>query len=254
MKYDYSTIKQEELKRLPVARIAPSYYLQERPGNGCFLDPPGYPTYFTQSVYTSHGNQPARGAQTVICGRVVEHSNDYDSKKTWDEIIKLRDKRLQGLWNPLPIDHPRTRAWIVAVYIHLNHCYHDESATDKSDQTLIFPVPYYKLKSFTDDPRFSDEWRQMEIAAVKQANEDIMRHAQQVAVPDNHMAVRLIRRFYPEYQPELDMIAHPPETRGTWYERYAERPAPENCPGDMGMKHPMNESWCQLCGDRKGEA
>jgi hypothetical protein len=52
LSFDYSTINKDALNRLPIVKLPPTYRLQAGMGNGCFLDPPGYPTYFTQSVYT----------------------------------------------------------------------------------------------------------------------------------------------------------------------------------------------------------
>jgi len=63
---DWSTIKLAELRKLPVYHLPPTYRLQEGSGNGCFGDPPGFPTYFTRGVYTAHGNNPPRGYSMVI--------------------------------------------------------------------------------------------------------------------------------------------------------------------------------------------
>ncbi len=247
MKFDESTINKDELNKLPIYESTPSRHLQEDPGNGCFLDAPGYPTYFTRSVYTQRGDTPENGAQMVILGHVIEHSDDWKGVKGWEEYSKIRDQKLRRLWNPLPLNHPRVRAWKIAMYNHLKHCYYDAEAKE-SDKTLIYPVPDYKLKSFIDDPRFSEEWKAKEKAAIEQMNKEIIEHAKKIAIPENHQAVRSIRKFYPEYEPELDLIENPPRSEGNWYERLAERPTPENCPGEHGHKHPVNGTWCQMCG------
>lgn len=246
------TIDLHKLKMLPAVKLPPTYRLQEDMGNGCSLDPPGYPTYFTRAVYTAHGNGPNKGCQMIIkddqgLNRCVESTDDWEGKKNWDEYHDAVMERLRKLWKPLPLDHPRTRAWIKAVYAHLNKCYHDESISG-NDKTLIFPVPDYRLKSFIDDARFSEEWRQKERISIEQANKEITEHAKSVATPGNHKAVRMIRRFYTGYQPELDLIEHPQKSEGNWWERMDERPSTENCPGQYGTKHPVNGSWCQMCG------
>ena len=155
------------------------------------------------------------------------------------------------LWNPLPLDHPRTVAWIKAVYKHLHNCYYNKDA-DESDKTLIYPIPSYELKSFKDDERFSEEWRIKERAAVDQANAETIAVAMKIAVPENHMAVRSIREFYPEHVPDPELINNPPKSTPTWWEQFSECPKPEDCPGGMGQKHPLNGSWCQVCGWHEG--
>ena len=254
LKHDTTTINRRALAMLPVHKMPPSYQLQRSPGNGCAGDPPGHPTYFTQAVYTMHGNTPARGAQMVIFGRVVQSSTDWDSVKSWDEYHAKYQARMKKLWLPLPLDHPRTVEWIKRTYSHFNHCYqHPTEQEHGKPKTVILPVPYYELQSFTDDPRFSDEWREKEKAAIEQRNQEVTKEREGVCTPDNHMAVVIIRRYYPDHEPNLDYITDAPEHGGTWWERYATRPAPEDCPGDIGMKHPINGSWCQMCGYKAAE-
>lgn len=251
IEHDLSTINREELEKLStyLSHSFPSYHLQSDPGNGCFLDPPGFPSYFTRSIYNSSGNEPIAGATKVLLGKVVESRSDWNNVANWDEVCNKRSSLLRRLWKPLPLDHPRTVAWIKEVYKHLQHCYHDKDASE-SDKTLIYPLPSHKLRSFVDDKRFSEEWRIKERAAVDQANADIIANALKIAVPENHMAVRSIQKFYPEHVPDLELIRNPPKTTPNWWERFSECPLPEDCPGQYGTLHPVNGSWCQMCGWR----
>jgi hypothetical protein len=246
MNYDTTTINFKGLNRFPIFKKPPTYSLQDHLGNGCYGDPPGYPTYFTQSVYTQHGNSPRKGPQTVLFGRVIQ-GEDY-----WEKSDEDRKDLFNSLWLPLPIDHPRTRAWILATYRHHHHCYYDPSQPGdfgRGHKLIIWPVPHYELKSFSDDPRFSDEWRTKEKASIEQANREIIEAAKLIAIPENHAAVVIIRRFYPDYQPEIDLIENNPvEHIANWWERYAENFKPEDCPGESGKKHPANGTWCQMCG------
>lgn len=249
---DTSTLNLERLRKLPTYKLPPTYRLQRDPGNGCFMDPPGFPSYFTRSVYTQHGNSPRRGPETVIVidgvNYVVAHSDDWKPGDTWAEVRDRRDKRLRSLWQPLPVDHPRTRAWILSCYSYFENCYHDANATG-SDKTVIFPVPSYKLRTFFDDPRFSDDWREKEQAAVRQQNAEIVRAASLLCTLENHKAVRTVRKYYPDYEPEQTLIDHPPTDRGgNWWETEAEQPTPETCKPRSCGPHPVNGSWCQWCG------
>jgi hypothetical protein len=242
------TINEKVLAKLPIFKSPPTYRLQRDLGNGCAGDPPGYPSYFTQSVYTQSGNSPSRGEQMVIFGRVLEDSRDHEQNKSWDETYEKRKKLLRRLWKPLPFDHPRTQAWVSATFSHHNHCYQDDSKSGSwSDKTIIFPVPSYTLRSFVDDARFSDEWRTKEKASIAQANKEITDHAAKVATPENHSATLIIRRYYPDFQPTEELINNP-TSEANWWERLHTCPKPEDCPGQYGTPHPVNGKWCQMCG------
>lgn len=264
---DFSTINIDRLKRLQSCTLPPTYQLQDDCGNGCAGDPPGYPTYFTRSVYTQHGNSPRRGPQLVITfeGKhyVVEHADDWNGVKDWDEMKAKVDKRLQSLWNPLPVDHERTRLWIQGTYSHHWHmyldregeyqCKGDTSYTERWN-SFVFPVPYYRLGHFYDDPRFSAEWRKTEQEQVNRKNAETVALASKIATPENHCAVVIVRRYYPDHQPIMEWIkGKAPENGGQWWETARERPTPETCPGQYSMEHPCNGSWCQWCGWRTAE-
>jgi len=218
---DFSTIDLEALTKLATYTPSRGYHLQDSPGNGCAGDPPGFPTYFTRSVYTSSGNEPRRGPVQVI-----------------------------KLWKPLPYQHPRVQAWIRETYRHMAHCYTDDKGLVAKPEygksgMLIYSLDGYTggLKTFVDDPRFSDEWRTKEKAAIEQFNAERRALAAQVAVPENHKAYRFVYKFYPEHQPDLALIRNPPkEVGGHWWETEAVQPTPEKCaPRSMGP-HPINGS------------
>lgn len=216
----------------PNYHLPPNYHLG-KPGNACFLEPPGHPRYFVQAICTSGDNNPRRPPYYYLNGTGYENLEDVDR-----EFV------------PLPYDHPRVKAWELEAYSHYNHCYHDEA----EDDILIFPVPYYKLKTFYDDPRFSEEWRAKEKAAVKQDNDEIIARATKIAVPENHEGYRSIKKYYPEAQPRLDLInADKIPPVGNWWERLEECPSPDKCPGEYGKPHPVNGTWCQFCGWRAKE-
>ena len=214
------------------------------------MDPPGFPSYFVRSVYTSHGNDPHRGITQVITGPDGKDHPVRRAGDPWDDDRKV----LRSLWVPLPLDHPRTRLWVRALYGYMAHCYRDvERPEYNRPGTLIYPVPYWAKVEFNDDPRFSDAWRTAEKANMARANAELDERAKRIATPENHNAVVTIRRFYPNYQPETDLIANPPVWGagglGDWWQTEAEAPTPENCrPRDLDRPHPVNVDWCQWCG------
>lgn len=249
---DFSTINLEKLYSLPVHKKPPTYRYDECSGVACFMDPPGYPSYFVRHVWTQYGNFPGRGAVSVIIGP--------DGKayivQTRDTETSEYEALLRELWVPLPLDHERTRMWIREAYRYFYKSYvHHETGN-----TFIYPVPGYMLKVFNDDPRFSDEWRQKEKEAVERYNAEIQEYYRKLATPENHMAVRRIRKFYPDYQPEIDLIENPPSMlEGLWWETASRRPmTPEECDRTNRNRsnyalgrHPVNKTWCQWCGWRE---
>jgi hypothetical protein len=218
---DYSTLNLEELCKLKIYRLPPTYYLQQGSGYGCAGDPPGYPTYFTRSVYTKFGNKPPHGPHLVIT---------YDGQH-----YIVDDVKWEGLWKPLPLNHPRVRLWVMSTYRHHQHCYNGHG-----DNMVIYPV-----SSYQDDPRWKDEYREAHRAEVDEER------ARELVTPGNHNAVRIIRAYYPEHEPDLDLIANPPQVNvGSWWETEAEQPSEEKCAETQrwGYRHPFNGSWCQWCG------
>lgn len=251
---DYSTINAGVIKLLTPYVKPDSYTISSHMGSACAGDPPGYPSYFVRSVYNRFGNEPSKGTTEVIeCnGRLYALPDFWKGSKSWDEYTAKRDRLYKRLYVALPEDHPRVQAWINATYTHLKHCYHDASAEGR-DQTLIYPVPYYKLKTpRVDFKRWSVEYIMEYCKEIAVYNQMVIDHAMVVATRDNHMAVIKVRKYYPDHMPTNQLI-YTPNRVGTWWEREAVQPTPETCEGnDFLGKHPCNGSWCQVCG-WKGE-
>ena len=252
MEMDKSTINLNELHKLPAYVKPESYTIDRSLGSCCHLDAPGYPSYFLQHVYTKHGNSPSRGATMLIQGRVVETADQSYEKL----LVKLRK-----LWNPLPYNHPRVKAWIVAVYRHMKNCYkHPSYVNGQGDMDILTGPSHFsnqfKLKTFTDDPRFSEEWRTKAREEVATHNIEVYNAWAEICKPGNHAAYLYVREFYPEHEPDLGLIENTPEEYdGDWWEVYDHKPTPEECPGSArwgrsGRPHPSNGVWCQMCGWR----
>jgi hypothetical protein len=250
--YDLSTINLTELEKLPVYTLPPTYRLQDDPGNGCYLDPPGYPTYFTRSVYTSHGNSPRKGAETVIFGRVLETSNDWRPGDDWDTVSARRNALMKRLYMPLPFEHPRVQAWVVSVMTHSAHCYRDTERLEYGKPgTLIYPVPDYKLKTPRIDPHWTPEYTATVQAEADAFNKQEIERATRIATLDNHIGVQQIREFYPDFTPPTDWLTGsglPIARLGDWWERYAERPTPAECTPPKWFGAHRSQGWCQFCG------
>ncbi len=225
--------------RKPNWTLPPTYRLSDHYGVGCFLEPPGHPSYFTRSIYTQYGNSPPYDRP------------QYEYREMY--FTELED--INKLYKPLPLEHKRTQAWIAYLFGYFNNCYTDPSKPDNvRANTIIYPVSDYQLKHFVDDPRFSHEWREKEKSAIIQANEEITQWATKIATLDNHQATRFIRKYYPDFIPTLGMLKGDGYGRGTWWERLENKPTPEQCPGEDFREHPVNNTWCQVCGWRQKDS
>lgn len=222
-------------------QLPPTYRLSTHRGAGCAGDPPGHPRYFVRSVYTQYGNSPPSRN-----GKPAPH---YELNGRYYSNLEDVDK----LFKPLPLDSERVQLWIADTFRHHHSCYQDpDGAGSWHDNMIIYPVPDYKLKTFHDDERFSEEWREAEKTAIELANTDIQTAARKIAKYDNHDATIIIRRYYPEFKPSArdmaTLVNNPPQEKADWWERLAEKPTPETCPGADWQKHPVNGAWCQVCG------
>jgi hypothetical protein len=261
MLHDHSTLNLDELRNLPTCELPDRYHLQTDPGNGCAGDPPGYPTYFTRSVYTPAGNHPTRGPEQVISHDgvlyVTGSSGDWGKGETFDTVHARSHALMRRLYVSLPFDHPRVQAWIAQTMRHQASMYIDDEGLAENPEygrpaRIVFPTPDYKLHHFHDDKRFSEEWRTAEQAAVAAYNADVQARYAKVATLTNHVGVRAIREFYPEYTPVLDEDGRPATIReervGDWWERLAARPSVTECKPPGWMQGHRAEGWCQFCG------
>lgn len=246
-KFDYSTINLEALRALPLYRLPRGNHLQEDPGNACVMDAPGYPTYFTRSVYNSRGDELRHGPYLVIT------DPDDEEKHYVVDSIDLRT-----LWISLPIGHPRFKHWEQACYIHWNKCYQDPTKPEYGKPgTLIWPIPQYVLNevkaihslnkeqkevTWTYDIVFDESYEDGQIkwgikwniklspymydTRAGRAWNTYIQEKLPLATPENHLTTHLIQGFYPEYHPNCNWIVKAPkegyEPNNRWWERYAQ--------------------------------
>ncbi len=244
---DYSTINLEKWQKLPEYHKPPTYEISYSFGSACSGDPPGFPSYFVQHVYTQYGNGPRQGATMLLFGRILERANrEYDERRA----------HLRRLYVPLPYDHPRTRAWIAYEYQHGANCYFHPTEQEYGRRKVVIRDLDFEHTEFTDDARFSDTWREAERARLAAYNAEMDRLWFEIALPQNYMPVVRVREWYPEHPA---VIEWPDAPSGNWYEIMAERPTPENCPGEArrhcfpttNNEHSVNGTWCQVCGWNK---
>jgi len=249
MEPDWSTINlQWARSHLPAYKLPPTYHLGDM-GNMCYLDAPGYPSYFVRSVYTSYGNTPTRGPQQVIqlpdgSIRVVLSEKDYNTFATAETCRKSVEWRLRRLWKPLPIEHPRVKAWMMHVYRHFNGCF-------TTPLTRTIQVGFFTNEEIPSIVRA--------LGLASELHPDMADYAvRAVFDPSVHDAFLLywkelcttvasltytpvvhIREFYVEFDPNVH--EHDSEDTGSWWETFSYRPSPDECPGNHRYS-------CQICG------
>lgn len=254
-------MNQEELNKLPTYEKPHSYHISNQLGAGCFLDPPGYPTYFIQSIYTMHGNEPNYGPTAIIQGHVIEYA--WATDETWESRRSAHKKLMDKLYIKPPLNHPRTQEWIRSLYTHFHNCYVDDSLGDNAkkhaDKLIIYPVPSYELESYNIS-KYRKEYKIKELRnkrrdAIATKNDIIISRVKEIAIPKNHAAHRHVIEFYPNAKPRTSLIRTSTKNSYTWYETLSRKPSPEECPGEhrwgTGHTHPVNTTWCQVCGWRK---
>lgn len=239
---DFSTIDLTVLTRLPRVQ---AHFKDNYSGCGCAGDPPGYPSYFVRDYY-SQADQPLY--------RVITFNDDHYQLYSYKSYNESAYKALiQQLWKPLPLDHLRTRLWIHNTYRYFKHCYNGFGS-----EMVIYPIPSYKKKSYRHDERWKDEFIEAHKAEVDEYNRQLEEQVAPLVTPDNHDAVRIIRQFYPDYVPELDLIESPSTGLCLWWETEAEQPSEAACAGVQRYinKHPTGVTHCQFCGriyDEQGQ-
>ena len=257
MSIDRSTLNMERLHKCKVYEKPPTYTLSQ-PGSGCLMDPPGHTSYFLQSVYNRHGNVPSNAPEYVIDDglqlRIIQSWPQGDSNRAYSAN---RETALLRFYIHPPYESERVQLWIASVFQHFKHCYYDADADGTDDEMLIYPVPYYKLKKTHIDDRWRDDVIAAYQAADDAANRAVLEHAEAVAIPENHKAHRLVKRFYPEHTLEksIEYIANPPQYRQEdWWHLEGERPSVEECSEyapwlHQGWRHPKQPGMhCLRCG------
>lgn len=280
MHMDHSTLNLVEIARLPVAQIRQRHYIDQSVGSACFGDPPGYPSYFVSHVYTQGGNEPrAAGHPTDVLR--LDYCDVEDKQfrvlrtieGPWDDAFGAL---LRSLYLPLPLDHERVQAWIIDKFRHHKHHYVHPSKTDKNcqDRPASFfwsretglATHSYDVFANNERPLYErsvPDWI-VEVEAethkrlvavekerVRKARATLNDDTAKLATPENHFAVRYVRRWYPDFEPTEALIHDPPASVGMWWETEAEQPTPETCEPRSCGPHPVNKTWCQWCGWRE---
>lgn len=210
-------------------------------GSGCAGDPPGYPSYFLRS-----SDYYCKSIYTIGTPELGERLLPVDDYKTLEPLLRQ-------LWVPLGFYHDRTTLWMFHTYKHHQHCYNGYG-----DDMVIYPVPYWRLISagafdrYKDDVKITEAVKTVERLRVKKEATRIKAEAAALATPENHNAVRFIRKFYPEHLPNIGWInkSWKDELPMQWWETEAKQPSEENCARSQrwGNKHPFGRTHCQWCG------
>lgn len=187
----FETINGVALQGLQTAKLPPTYTLSSHRGACCFLDPPGYPSYFVQHVYTRFGNTPPKGPTVVLClpldagsPRIISRAEEASDRLT------DRAARYAKIFQKLPLDHPRTEAWLLYIYAYYKNSY-QKSLESKNVADLKFATPGII-------PGCSENWP-----------------------IDLYRPVTYIREWYPDFEHRADLVDSAWGENRSWWEREA---------------------------------
>lgn len=144
-------------------------------GMGCAFDPPGYPSYHLSSY--DQRSHPYACIYYITYPYPDGQNYELGRNEYPNEILKR-------LWKPYPLDNPRVRSWIMDVYRHWQHCW------DRFDVGGVLNAADWLCTEWVEDAEKRPSWMTL----------------------DRYGAVRYIRKFYPDYdpQPDFEYVLHPP--------------------------------------------
>lgn len=200
--------------------------------------PPGHPSYFAITPQNWRGD--VEGLRVIpdpdnLAFTWAEYNkennyalevSDKAAKNNRYYVVTPGERR--KLWRPLPWNHQRMQVWEVDMYQwHSQYIGHD-------GKPFSHPMSAYMKRA--TKPQIDDRWRQeiidemlRDYEVTKAAEEaQIAQYAAQWATPERHQAVIKIRKYFPDYQPCLDLIenvrrspVYPLIEPYRWYKRYA---------------------------------
>lgn len=129
-------LRKEGLAKL---KVAPSTaVLGSFVGMGCYLDPPGYPSYLLRSATWYKRGQEQDETVLPVDG------------KNYIIPYNTREETLRSLYDPLPFEHPDVQEWVAAGHRQSKHCYWGTPELLKalgqkpSEKLVVFPLADYK--------------------------------------------------------------------------------------------------------------
>lgn len=268
---DLSTLRVDRLAKLPKHTLTrPGRHM----GAGCFLDPPGFPTYFLRMVEGRNDSGyviTIGGESRFVSDEVLNESRGW-YRPNWRDLGAPADhqERLAWLYQPLPFEHPRVQCWIDALHKYMRNCYRVPGAkndmlvfppgrTDFVTEGLFVAKPdTTRMPFFTE--HLTEEGRRKLEAAIAEATAEAEREVKakqeartaemaKLCTVDTHLAVLAVRKFYPDYQPsEARLAGEIGRTHaGDWYGVLAERPVPCPC-NHQAFTLKTFGFVCQYCG------
>lgn len=203
---DYSTINLEKLHKLPLYKMPAGIHLQENPGNGCFMDPPGYPTYFTQSVYNAHGNELRNGPYTVLA--------DPGGK-----LFVVDGKELSALWLPLPYVDLDTLEGEKIEQHGGKFFVGEQNVTSVIRLAIWMQDVYWYFGGMYVNPELPENTHVEKLVSWNASKGEQYRPS--FATVENYRPVTYIREFYQEHQPVQEWIEQKPgPAKNEWVYRY----------------------------------
>jgi len=256
---NYETINIYKLKQLDTYKLPKTYELQDiliSAHRGIIHVPPGYPDFFIQKIHPESGGEVRKGSPNRVISYgghlyVVGTNLGYDLSYFKREEVKAKNViALRDIYKSLPIDHPRTVAWLHHLYSNYRSKYFIPGNNietkevnpeiklfaewDNTNQEYQFKysLDIRKYKGYEIDPKYqnmSKEWLEITCKEVELYNRDLNNIVAKYVNPSNMVATRYVREFYPDFTPSQEFLDNIPEFGGIWWTLLDHQPTPETC-------------------------
>jgi hypothetical protein len=161
---------------------------------GC---PPGHPMHLHEIQAGRRGNP------SLIAGLEYALKNEYGDVP---ERVRVRVEELYA-----KAELVCSETWLRATYFHFNNCYSPDGVERRVERLLIpgRGEPYYPGHPKVESGEVVlSRYRSLNKGPVVQADDPR-------CVPEHHAGYLAVRRYFPDHQPRLDLIADPQYPGGT---------------------------------------
>lgn len=164
-----------------------------KPGSsGSFLCPPGHPMHF-HKIWAGTDKNP-----TLIAGL------DYALRNEYGDVPERIVAQVQKLYDEATL--VRSEQWERQVYAYFGNCYSPDGVDRNVSRCLIVGMAEKLPRDHPDFTSGKRKWSEYESLNTG----DIVQPDDPRCVPEHHLAYLLVREYFPDAEPRLDLIEHRP--------------------------------------------
>lgn len=149
---------------------------------GSFLCPPGHPNHF------HHIEAGRRDDPDLFAGL------DYALRPDSDDVPESIRARVQKMFDDAQL--VCSEDWVRSIYAYFRNCYSPDGKDRNTSRALIVGQPWYVDKGSRYD-------------TLNRSDEALAADDPRV-IPTHHLAYLMVRSYFPDHEPRLDLIETPP--------------------------------------------